>query len=190
VKHHEGEKLIAVIRELMAESAPRCDHKFDGGGKCTKCGAHQIQAPARGGTGEQIRSEAVAGEAGAQNFEALYQRVKARLLEDLRVDPIFVRLLAAQPEIMLEIEPRRVALDASSLKGRICRLVADGFLDAPKKQADINRELGRTGAIAHTGRLSEAVSQLKIEGILTEESDGYRRAPGVKVTRGELVAEG
>jgi hypothetical protein len=32
--------------------------------------------------------------------------------------------------------------------------------------------------MAHAGRLSEAFSALVIDGILTREGDGFRRAPG------------
>lgn len=126
------------------------------------------------------------GKAITLDEEALYRRFKARFIDDARTDPILLQLIAAQPEIVVGIEHRTVELDGSTLKGRLAILAARGFFKDGKSQADTNRELGRTGAQAHTGRLSEAFSALVIEGIFTREDSGFRLAPGVKVTEKAL----
>ena len=123
----------------------------------------------------------------ADNFEKLYQRLKARLLEDLRVDPTYVKLLAAQPEILLEIEPKVISLEGGTLKGRIARLIASKWLEAPKSHTDIRKELQRTGSDPG-GNLSVALQGFVVDGLLTSEESGYQRAPGVQVSERELVA--
>lgn len=124
-----------------------------------------------------------------QGFEALYQKFKRRLLDECRVDPVLLHLLTkAAPEMVIEIEPRRIELEGSTLKGRIARLAAGGFFKAPKSQADTNRELARTGSLAHTGRLSEAFTALVQDGFLTREDDGFQIAPGATVTEKTIEA--
>jgi hypothetical protein len=123
----------------------------------------------------------------AMEFEALYQRIKRRLIDECRVDPILLQLLTkSAPEVEIQIEPRIVRLDGTSLRGRIAILAKDGFFKTPRSQADTNRELRRTGAEAHSGRLSEAFTSLVNDGFLSREDDGYQIAPGVKFTGAAL----
>jgi hypothetical protein len=123
----------------------------------------------------------------ADDFEALYQRIKRRLIDECRVDPILLQLLTkSAPEVEIQIEPRIVRLDGTSLRGRIAILAKDGFFKTPRTQAETNRELRRTGAEAHSGRLSEAFTSLVNDGFLSREGDGFQLAPGVKFTGAAL----
>lgn len=177
MKKHEAEKLIAVIRELskdMAEDRP------------LKAGE---VLPVKTNVGEVfngpqgIADPYKAPAAADVDFEVLYQKVKRRLLNDLQVDPIFVKLLATQPEIMVEIEPRIVTIDGSSLKGRVARLMAAGWFKEARKSGAVRSELTRTGNDPGSGgRLSEALSEYVIQGFLTREGEAYMLAPGVKVS--------
>jgi hypothetical protein len=176
---HYVKTAIGALEKLLGDPRPMPGPPVAATGKAQEAGKTSADArPVPGGS-----------PGSAPAFEELYQRIKARLLDELRVDPTFVKLLANQPEILLEIEPVVVEMDGGTLQGRICRLVAEGFLDTPRSQADINRELARTGAQAHTGRLSEAVNALKLIRIVTQEDTGYRRAPGVKVSSHTLQTQ-
>lgn len=127
--------------------------------------------------------------AAAVDFEILYQKIKRRLVDEARVDPVLLHLLVnAAPELSITVEPRILELTDRTLKGRLAKLAAGGFFKTAQTQADTNRELKRTGAEAHTGRLSEAFTDLVNEGILTREASGFQLAPGVKVTQKALEA--
>lgn len=132
------------------------------------------------------------GEAGAEaadaprDFEKLYQRIKARLIKDSNDDPILMALIARGNELLVQVEPRRVTLDGSSLKGRIARQMASGFFNAAKTQGACRTELRRTGTDVNSGNLSTAINDFVRDGFLTREGDGYILAPAVKVSEQEL----
>lgn len=117
-------------------------------------------------------------------LEDLYRKFKARLLEELQVDAIFLKILASRPEVSVLVEPHVVELTDASLKGRICLLMADGFIKkgAMTPRGDILAELERTGS-RPGGRFDETLSGLVEEGILERGGRGeYQVAPGVKVS--------
>lgn len=121
--------------------------------------------------------------------EKLYQWLKGRLLDDLRVDPVFVKLLANVPEMVVEIEPRVVTLDGNaSVKGRVAKLIAAGWFDQSRTTGAARAELKRTGADPGGGsNLSTALGDFVRDGFLVRDGDAYAKAPGVKVTQRELV---
>lgn len=113
--------------------------------------------------------------------EELYQKFKARLLQEA---PALLKLLALQPEIDVTVERKVVPLDATSMKGRIAILIANGFLDSGKRNGEIVKELARTGPTANAGRVSEALSDLIAMGIVTRAAgDRYEKNPDAKVTK-------
>ena len=115
--------------------------------------------------------------------EALYQRFKTRLLNDLRVDPIFVKLLAQTPEIMLEIEPKEFKVDATSFRGRVLQALVRGVFDTPVRQADVQRDLERTGASVNSGSLNRELNAMKVDGLLVSDpAGGWQKAPGLKIS--------
>lgn len=117
--------------------------------------------------------------------EKLYQWLKKRLLDDLRVDPVFVKLLASgTPEMFVEIEPKVVELKAAgSLKGRVARLIASGFFNETRATFAVRSELKRTGTDpGGGGNLSTALGDFVVDGFLVRDGDGFVKAAGVKVT--------
>src|SRR5437660_5127498 len=46
-------------------------------------------------------------------FDFLYRRIKERLVEDARVDPVLIHLAASRPELIVQFEPRVVKLNAN-----------------------------------------------------------------------------
>lgn len=192
MKKHEAEKLIAVIRELAKDLEE--DRPLKAGEvlpvRTSLDRPHQQMNAEQQREVARIQAAGIAGKIpteAAVDFEVLYQKIKRRLLDELKVDPIFVRLLASQPEIMVEIEPRVVEMDGASLKGRIARLMAAGWFKDARKSGSVRTELARTGSDPGSGgRLSEALTEYVNQGFLTREGEGYTLAPGVKVSEKRL----
>lgn len=119
----------------------------------------------------------------------LFEQFKKWLLDDLREDPVFVQLLAQRPELVVEFTPRRVTLQGDTLKGRIARLMASGWLGVTRTTGAVRTELKRTGTEPNGGNLSTALGEFVRDGFLTRDGDGFILAPDVKITEKELVSE-
>jgi hypothetical protein len=176
VKKHEGERIIAVIKDLMAEE-----------------GAASVGRPARveqAGDGRTLPPAAPGGKLSIDRdqLEAIYRELKNRLIDDLRTDPILLKLIAAQPELLIELDPQVVTIDGSSQKGRIAKLIANGFLDVAKRPGEIRNEAGKTGGDINGSNISTILSEFVSSGFLTREGDRYKRAPGLKVSQRALEA--
>lgn len=170
MKTHEAEKLIATICGFIEEP-------------------HVAGPPPRPGL-PSATSAPVAVASGApsailttEQLEKLYLMFKRRFLDELPQDPVLLQLVARRPEIILELEPRVVPLDGSSLKGRLALLISRGFMGEARATSAIRRELARTGADpGGGGSLSEKLAELVREGFLTREGEGWEQAPGIKIT--------
>jgi len=120
--------------------------------------------------------------------EQLYQKFKARLLEEA---PALVQVLATAPELEVTVERRVVEIDGSTMKGRLARLLADGFLDSGKRNGELVKELGRTGTQVHPARVSEALSEFVVMRLIERDGgDRYRKAEGAKVTKRTVESGG
>jgi hypothetical protein len=116
------------------------------------------------------------------NFDNLYQQVKQRLIKE---QPGLIKLLVEQPEIELSIERPTVKMDGKSLKGRLARMIHQGFFrpekDAKgKTQGAARAELKRTGSDVNTGNLSTAFSDFVSMGFLTNENGEYAEVPSMR----------
>lgn len=145
-----------------------------------------------GKTNGQIKGESEpasesARKLSAHQIEDIYQHIKSRLIDECRIDPLLLHLLTQRPEIVVEVEPRVVSIGGASLRGRIARLMATGWFSELRKQGAVRSELARTGSDVNSGNLSTAINEFVRDGFLTRESDGYRLAPGIKVTEREVV---
>jgi hypothetical protein len=114
--------------------------------------------------------------------EAMYQRFRARMIDDAKLDPILLHLLINQPEIIVEYEKTVETIEGSTLRGRVARLIARGFMDEPKTTGNVRTELTRTGPEPNSGGLSTTLAALVGLGFLTRAGEGWVKAPGVKVT--------
>lgn len=167
MRAHEGERLIAALTNTIKGMI-----EGPAAGNGTAQGPPK---PTPRGIGSAI--------AGLDEFEELYQKIKRRLLDELRIDPVFLKLLANVPELEVTIEPQVVELDASTLKGRVALLISRGYFDVAKKTGTVRNELARTGADpGGGGNLSDRLSELVRDGFLTREGDGYAKAPGIKLS--------
>lgn len=123
------------------------------------------------------------------DFERLYLRIKNRLIDECRVDPVLLQLLTQRPEIVIDVEPRILSIDGTTMTGRVARLLAAGWFATPRATGAVRKELARTGTDpGGGGNLSTVLGALKRDGFLTDESGGYVAAPGVKITERDVVA--
>jgi hypothetical protein len=182
VKAHEAERLIETIKSFV-----------DDGKAAPAAGRGAVRPPTSPAVEFQLAElELKAARDGrvlltTEMLEAIYQRFKNRLLDDLRLDPVFVKLLASQPEIEVLVEPRIVELDASTLRGRVARLIAQGFADGSRATSAFRRELARTGTDpGGGGALSDVLSGFVKDGMLTRDGEGYRKAHNLKITERRL----
>jgi BMFP domain-containing protein YqiC len=113
--------------------------------------------------------------------DALYETLKARLLSDLPNEPILLRILVQRPELRVEVAHKTVTIDGASLKGRVARLIAQGFFDDGKTQGAARSELKRTGPDVNQGNLWRTIKDLVNDGFLTVEGSDYRAVAGMKV---------
>lgn len=191
---HEAEILATGFRQLIEGMLETSERKGDD--TVGRNGHNKlVRVPSTGMTLADIRPATPEEQAGvrakldAAQVEALYIQFKHRLIDDLRSDPVFVKLLAAQPEIVVEFEPRIVTLDATTMKGRLARLIADGWFATPRATGAARKEMARTGADpGGGGGLSDALSAFVKDGFLTRDGGDYVVAPGIKITQRDLSA--
>lgn len=195
LKQHEADKLIDVIRTLVAPELDRPHQKLNADQRKEM---ERIEKAGKSAPATMDR-KTLEGTSNAGDIvthfddpklEELYQAFKTRLLEELPIDPVLLHLLTVRPEILVDIEKRTVNLDGTGadLKGRIARLIAAGFLSQPRRANDISNELARTGSSPAGNRLSEALDWLKKAGFLILDDRFWIAAPGVKVTERTIEA--
>jgi hypothetical protein len=116
--------------------------------------------------------------------EALYQAIRARILED---EPILLRALTTHPEIVVEVTPRVMTVEGSTMKGRVVRLMAGGWFGHAREVGEVRRELARTGTDpGGGGALGIMLSKFVVDGFFIREGNAFVLAPGVKVSEREL----
>jgi hypothetical protein len=115
--------------------------------------------------------------------EELYQKFKARLLSELRTEaPALLKVAATAPELAVTVTREVIEIDGKSLRGRVARLIADGYLDAGKTNGEVTREITRTGPEAHPSNVLKEIKGLIEKGFVHKTEGGrFIMAPGAKV---------
>ncbi|MGA8221478.1 MAG: hypothetical protein WB780_07460 [Candidatus Acidiferrales bacterium] len=103
------------------------------------------------------------------------------ILHRLSTDPQTIALVAERPSIDVQISRPTITMDGKTLPGRLAKLLAEKYFDAPRIQADIYKELTRIGPDVNRGNLYQQLKKIKELGFLTEEADGFRAVEGMKV---------
>lgn len=112
------------------------------------------------------------------DFESLYAEIKERASKD----PTLLVLLIQKPAIEVRIERKVLKVDGATLKGKIARLIANGFYDAPRSNTATTAEIKRTaGTGVNFGNLAREMKALAGDGFLTAETSGYQVVPDMKV---------
>lgn len=109
-----------------------------------------------------------------------------QIIELLRAQPEVIELLRTTPVLRQTIRRATLALDDSTLTGKVGRLVADGFFKSPRQAVQVHAELKRTGYSGPSTNVYASLKKLTESGALTMEGDaGYQIAPGLKIERVE-----
>jgi hypothetical protein len=109
--------------------------------------------------------------------EALYQRIKARLVKEA---PAILQVLRIAPEIEIRETRETIEVDGKSLRGRLATLITKGFFDEPKTGNAAFNELKRTGAATAKPNVYRECDKLNQLGFLTNEGDGYQMVANMK----------
>lgn len=188
----EGKVLIDAIQRLIEK--PDLDRPHQPLNKEQKAAIKDIDAAA---TSARKLAHATDNAGGVikpfenAELEKMYQAIKERLIEECSIDPVLLTLMTQRPELVVALERREVRLEGngSDLKGRIARLISEGFFQVPRRNANINAELEKTGNAAAGNRLSEALDWLKKAGFLVRDEAGssWLQAPGIVIRKDSMA---
>lgn len=110
--------------------------------------------------------------------EDLYQRIKARLLRELRAEaPALLKALAFVPELEVTVQRQTLEIDNTTLRGRLAQLVAEGFFTEPRSAHTAFVELKRLGVRCSKPNVYKEADALARLGIVTKEKAGYQQSP-------------
>lgn len=117
-------------------------------------------------------------------FDVIYAQVKERAAND----PGILELLAARPEIRVNVQRTVIDLDDATLAGKCARLIANGFFKSPAQVSATLKEIKRLfgGSEQPTTNVRRALDRLNEQGFLTSEADGYKAVPEMKVNIVEI----
>lgn len=181
----DGRRLIDGFAKLVGELVGEpmkvaIDKTNEGARQALKTPLPQAKRP-------EMSTEPNAGAFDDPAIERMYHAFKNRLIDDARIDPILLKLLTTRPELEVEVEPRVVTLDGSTLKGRVARLMAANWFQTTRATAAVRKELARTGSDpGGGGTLGSVLAEYVRDGFLVREGEMYVQAPGVKITEKEL----
>jgi hypothetical protein len=118
--------------------------------------------------------------------ESLYQAFKARLIKELPGDARLMQVVLSRPELKVLVKREVLEVNGDTLRGRIARLLADGFFDDAKAPGATIQELLKRGASAdvkfNTSKELMALTSLGFLIKLGKTSDSkYEAVPGMKV---------
>jgi hypothetical protein len=112
---------------------------------------------------------------GAIDEDELYRRIKARLVKEA---PAILRVLTEKPELRVEVEIPTITVKGDTLRGRIGRLIAEGFYDRGATSPGTQKELARRGKDPGVTNMARELNELAALGFLTiEEGQDERSRP-------------
>lgn len=117
--------------------------------------------------------------------DASYAAFKRRLLAD---PGVIVVLNDVRPALSVRTERPTLEIDGSTLKGRLAKLIHEGFFRAARPAGDVLKECQRRGWLTANNRsnhLAPPLGDLTEMGFLTREDAGYQAVPGMKITQSE-----
>jgi hypothetical protein len=113
--------------------------------------------------------------------DAGYEMLKSLLLNDPQV---IAALENARPTLRITTTQTVINWDGSTLKGRLGKLITEGFFKAPRPAADVLKECQRRGWMTNNNRsnhLAPYLADIVELGFLTREDAGYQATPGMKI---------
>jgi hypothetical protein len=113
--------------------------------------------------------------------DAGYEMLKSLLLNDPQV---IAALENARPTLRITTTQPTINWDGSTLKGRLAKLIDEGFFKNPRPPADVLKECQRRGWLTSNNRSNHValpLADITEMGFLTKEDAGYQAAPGMKI---------
>jgi hypothetical protein len=133
--------------------------------------------PPRAGTPSGDRLAESPAPTNGQVDEDTYQAIKARLLAELPSEPVMLQVLAARPELRVEIERHTITIDGDTLRGRLAQLLAEHFFDEAQTTGTVSGELTRRGFPNAASNVSRELGELAKLGFLTTSNKWWRAVP-------------
>jgi hypothetical protein len=118
----------------------------------------------------------------AESFdnEALYNAFKSRLIKE--APGIVVALTKSVPEIEVREVREKFQMDTTTREGRVAWLIADGYFDVSRVNAEVVNELAERGMPTSAPNVAHAFASLVEKGFLVSRDKGrYRAVAGMKV---------
>lgn len=134
-------------------------------------------APVRNGDAPERREYSV-GE--SLDNEALYQAIKQRLIAEAAEDPQLLEVLVRQPEIRVKVERHTLSVDGDSLRGRVARLIVEGYFDDARSPGNVQEELKARGFNAPAPNVGKELAELARLGFFTKNNKWFRLVPSMK----------
>lgn len=111
-------------------------------------------------------------------IDEIYNVIRSRLVREA---PQILTVLATKPEIRVEVERQTITVDGTTSKGRIAKLIAEGFYDDGATNSGTRSELKRTGSDCNNATIGNILAEYQRQGFLTLEGDRYKAVPDMKV---------
>lgn len=184
-ENEELRRRIAALENQYAATRPqrRDPHHDSSSDRSTSLDPVAVASIRRGDSSSasgQIADQAV--EPFASDEEARYQSFKARLIAELPADLKVLQIVTSVPELRVSVERHVVPADGRSLRGRIGRLIADGFFGASRTSAQVLEELMKRGADRPSNiELGNEMKAMCDMGFFTRDNKWYTLVEGMKV---------
>jgi hypothetical protein len=115
----------------------------------------------------------------------------AQVAAILRRDPelVNITLLTEKPEINVNVRRKVIELDGTTLKGRLARMIAEGWFDEAKTGNAAYNELVRLGFSTAKPNVYRELDKLaELEFLTKEPTGGFQAVAGMKVNIREVAA--
>lgn len=120
-------------------------------------------------------SRASNGTQAVGDVDSIYAEVRRRLLDE---EPAaLLRVLQSRPELRVEVTRETITADGKSTRGRIGRLIADGFFSEARTSSDILNELARRGSQPSNIEFGNEMKALMEMGFFTRDNKWYKLEP-------------
>jgi hypothetical protein len=119
---------------------------------------------------------------GAHDLDAVYRYIVDRAAKEQ--EPAVLSLLVERPELMVNVERKKLQADGKSLRGALAILISEKFFDSAREFADVRKDLIRRGFLGSKApnlQISQALQGLVELGFLTKEDTGYQCVAGMKI---------
>lgn len=109
------------------------------------------------------------------------EQIIDELRRRVKDEPGLVRVLVDKPQLEVKIQRRTIEVDGATLRGRITKLLAEGFFDDGATNSGTRTALKRTGPDTNNANIGNVLNELLRWGFLTLEGDRFVAVKGMKV---------